>query len=398
MRISARAARPLLCAALALVFAAPAQAQPPSDEEVGQHVQAVMLGTFFHELGHALVSMLDLPVVGPEEDVADEFSTMLLIAVAEHDPAAAQVPRAVAQGFLDFKEMRERGTLGQIPFWDEHGLDDRRAFAAICLMYGYDPQGMEPIFQRFGVDERGRRRCKAGFDRKWRAWETLLEPHTWPEGATPPPGAPSITVAYQPSARPFGQVLYRALTTVRGYDEIARGLSSVLRLPGPLAITWRDCDTPNAFFMPGKNTITMCYDLAELYGQMFLAARQGGGPAPGGQAPAPPPSAAPALAGVWQGQSTDIFGMPAMVQVVLEPGGRFTQMFRSATGAMLRVWGRYAAQPGIIDFFIDGWEPRQQCGGGSCAPIRLPDHDRVDFSLLDANTIRTATGVFYRIQ
>ena len=46
--------------------------------KAGNMAGLVTVFIFFHEMGHALVGELDLPVVGREEDVADEFSTMLM--------------------------------------------------------------------------------------------------------------------------------------------------------------------------------------------------------------------------------------------------------------------------------------------------------------------------------
>ena len=42
-----------------------------ADEEREAFVEANLLGIFYHELGHALIDILQLPVFGQEEDAAD---------------------------------------------------------------------------------------------------------------------------------------------------------------------------------------------------------------------------------------------------------------------------------------------------------------------------------------
>lgn len=48
--------------------------------------------------------------------------------------------------------------------------------------------------------------------------------------------------------------------------------------------------------------------------------------------------------GVWQGQTRDILGYPAQAEVVFEPNGEFTQLFRSSSGMTIRVWGTYRVE------------------------------------------------------
>ncbi|MBA4350919.1 MAG: hypothetical protein C0427_06690, partial [Rhodobacter sp.] len=42
------------------------------------HVRDVMLAIFYHELGHALIDVMQLPVLGLEEDAADVLSVVMI--------------------------------------------------------------------------------------------------------------------------------------------------------------------------------------------------------------------------------------------------------------------------------------------------------------------------------
>ena len=52
--------------ALSLIWGAAAQAQTSEDD----FVEANILSVFYHELGHALIDIMALPVFGQEEDAA----------------------------------------------------------------------------------------------------------------------------------------------------------------------------------------------------------------------------------------------------------------------------------------------------------------------------------------
>ncbi|MGB1209146.1 MAG: DUF4344 domain-containing metallopeptidase, partial [Paracoccaceae bacterium] len=74
--------RTVLVAALG-ISAAPAMA----DEARDAFVDANVLGIFYHELGHAMIDILDLPIFGQEEDAADVASVMLIDALWEEETA-----------------------------------------------------------------------------------------------------------------------------------------------------------------------------------------------------------------------------------------------------------------------------------------------------------------------
>ena len=60
--------------AIALTFST---VETATDEEKARASVSTYLWVLFHELGHALVDILDLPVVGQEEDAVDAFATVL---------------------------------------------------------------------------------------------------------------------------------------------------------------------------------------------------------------------------------------------------------------------------------------------------------------------------------
>ena len=110
-------------------ISAPAQAKRAGaeiDAEQAEFVLGNVIFVLFHEIGHALVSEFELPVLGREEDAVDRFATFLLTPEGdedeETDPSTILVD-AMSGWFLSSNQTE----LADIEWWDEHGRDQQRA-------------------------------------------------------------------------------------------------------------------------------------------------------------------------------------------------------------------------------------------------------------------------------
>ena len=74
-------------AALALLALLSAPAQAEDADPKADYVASNLVAIFYHELGHALIDQLDLPVLGKEEDAADILSVLLIDEVWEPEVA-----------------------------------------------------------------------------------------------------------------------------------------------------------------------------------------------------------------------------------------------------------------------------------------------------------------------
>lgn len=137
------------------------------DEEHAGAVLGVSGFFFLHELGHALVDVLDLPVTGREEDAVDDLAGLILVRGEAEDAAFA----AMLQ-FAAFSEDVE-----ELPFWDEHSLDEQRFYSVACLLYGSNPEAYEFLVADDMLPEERAERCGEEYERKDRAWSALLAPH-----------------------------------------------------------------------------------------------------------------------------------------------------------------------------------------------------------------------------
>lgn len=141
------------------------------DDELADTVVGATMFTLFHELGHALVHELDLPITGKEEDAVDQLASVVLIAGGDDGAAMA------LSGADSFLVQAEDDPFAELPFWGEHSLDEQRFYNIVCLVYGADPDAHDQLIESGDLPEERAERCPDEFAQVSRAWQRLLEPH-----------------------------------------------------------------------------------------------------------------------------------------------------------------------------------------------------------------------------
>ena len=143
---------------------------------VNQAVMDVLIHTLFHELAHALIATYELPIVGKEEDAADNLAAVLSIEYFEN---GADI--AISAADLFYLEGDEITEFEEADFWDEHSLDLQRYYATLCHVYGSDDSQYAYLLEDTGFsDERGDF-CIDEYERMANNWLTLLAPYMPPE-------------------------------------------------------------------------------------------------------------------------------------------------------------------------------------------------------------------------
>jgi hypothetical protein len=112
------------------------QIAPQTKSPQGFTRDEVIVGGFidaiFHELGHALFDILQVPVFGREEDAADQLSAFLMLQFGQ------DVARTTIKGAA-FTYLNNRNPRSRAEYADEHGTDAQRFFNYLCLAYGGEP-------------------------------------------------------------------------------------------------------------------------------------------------------------------------------------------------------------------------------------------------------------------
>jgi hypothetical protein len=93
------------------------------DAIIGGFVDAAL-----HELGHALFDIYNIPVLGREEDGADQIAAFVMLQFSK-DVALTTIKGAA----YSYKMLAERGSPA---YWDEHGTPSQRFFNYLCIAYG----------------------------------------------------------------------------------------------------------------------------------------------------------------------------------------------------------------------------------------------------------------------
>jgi putative metallopeptidase DUF4344 len=103
---------------------------PPASPE--QYLTGLYAGVLLHETGHALTDLLDLPVFGREEDMADQIAAYIALQFGKKDA------RQVVLGFAYLWSMFPDPTI-MAGYADEHGSSSQRLYNTLCIAYGGDP-------------------------------------------------------------------------------------------------------------------------------------------------------------------------------------------------------------------------------------------------------------------
>jgi hypothetical protein len=146
--------------------------------EQGQDVEFITWSAFvhalFHEIGHGLIDMYDLPVTGREEDAADQFSTFLLLQVAPRGGGAMAIASAAGFFLTAYAYSEAHGEVGELPFWSEHGLNKQRYYNLLCWLYGSDPVSYASIANEGLLPQDRAVRCPEETAQLVRSWTQLL--------------------------------------------------------------------------------------------------------------------------------------------------------------------------------------------------------------------------------
>jgi hypothetical protein len=237
--------------------APPAMAfEMPQDEAAAQFVASNVIATFYHELGHAFIDTLQLPVLGREEDAADSLSALLTHQIWEED-AATQITYDTAFAYAAYAAEAEAGGW-EMPYADTHSLDQQRYFNLVCHFYGANPGVREDVAKELELPADRATGCEDEFaliEGSWGAMLEGLEPTSWTKGLK--------LVGTDPATDPIAALVQ---------DEIT-SLNESYGLPQEITVTIEDCGEANAFYMPGEYKITICSEYAPELARLYQDAK-----------------------------------------------------------------------------------------------------------------------------
>lgn len=203
-------------------------------------VEANILAILYHELGHAIIDTMYLPVFGQEEDAADVASILLIDALFEEE-AAVEIAYDTAFGFLG-----EADAAGAPIYWDTHGPDLQRYYNTVCLFVGADIAEREDIAIDLGLPEERLITCEEEFELANDSWGPVFD-----EMAE---GAPAQTLVYVGESQSLTEQVVSA--------EVA-ALNEDFALPVNLTVKVEECGEPNAFYDLGAIEVVVCAEFED---------------------------------------------------------------------------------------------------------------------------------------
>ncbi len=141
-----------------------------TEEEWDQAVLHATFFTLYHELGHGLVDVLDIPITGKEEDAVDGLSTLILAEAGVEDAALNGATWFLLQG-------AQQTNIEDLAFWDEHSLDLQRFFNIACWVYGKNPEDHAYLVDDGILPMERAERCSAEYQQLYNSWDKLLAPY-----------------------------------------------------------------------------------------------------------------------------------------------------------------------------------------------------------------------------
>lgn len=219
------------------------------------------LFVLYHELAHMLVHHLEIPVLGREEDAADNLATWVLL--SKHTAAADAALEDAARGWI-----LTGAAYNSHPNDDDlaaaHSLDKQRAFQIVCLMVGSDERAFRPIANQYAIGRDRQDSCGWDYELLNRSFRDVLKPLGKTGGTT------AVRITYRDPGRrlKFAADAFRKSGV---FEEVADQLRHRFALRQPVGFSAEQCGEANAFYDPDTSEIIFCYELMQDFMELYAA-------------------------------------------------------------------------------------------------------------------------------
>jgi len=221
-----------------------------------------MLFVMAHEMGHAVISELKLPVLGREEDAADTFAIIAALTGVANSFSHRVLEESAKGWFWTARRDKRQGAAPA--HYDRHTLDEQRAYQIVCLMVGSDPVRFKGLADEMRLPEDRRRSCGWDFDTAAQSWATLLAPHRRAAGQP----KTVIEVSYG-EAKGELEVFAQWFRSIRFLEVFAELFAERYAWPASIALEMRSCGEPGARWTVPRRQVHICYEIAQEFADLF---------------------------------------------------------------------------------------------------------------------------------
>lgn len=239
---------PIAMAAIcALHWASPATA----DEDA--FIDADILAIFYHELGHAIIDLMQIPIFGQEEDAAD-VAAVLMIDWFFGENTAQSIAYQSAFGFI-----ADSVALTDTAYWDVHGPDEQRFYNHVCIFYGANPEMREDFADELGLPQERADTCPEEYALAADSWGAVFDELEGDSGA----GTGTLHLSTDASSQ-------AARTSDVLTPEISQ-MNDDFSFPVTTDVQIKHCGEANAHYDPNDVSIAFCIEFVDLLREAFAA-------------------------------------------------------------------------------------------------------------------------------
>ena len=231
-------------------------------ERLIEFVAGNILFVLLHELGHAAMHEMELPILAREEDQADNFAIINLLKIG--NKVSHRVLVEAAKGWF-LSDRRDRRDGEPQAYFDEHGLDQQRAYNIVCLVYGSDPANMTDLADETKLPKDRRDSCvTSDYPSISSSWMSVLASH---RREPDQPKAP-VEVIYGEGKGDL-EGFARGMRRIETLNIVADLMSDALAWPQPFVIESQTCGDINARWVGSTHRLTVCYELAQDFSVLY---------------------------------------------------------------------------------------------------------------------------------
>jgi len=152
--------------------------------------QDVIVGAFndvfLHEVAHAAFDYLDIPILGREEDAADQVAAYVMLKMGREE--AVRLVSAVVYlyanevGANTARRLKKlKVTSPAAAFSDVHSTPAQRLYNIMCVAYGADPKAFAMAVEGGALPSDRAEGCAEEYQQIAKAYDRLIRPHLDPE-------------------------------------------------------------------------------------------------------------------------------------------------------------------------------------------------------------------------
>ena len=230
-------------------------------KDLVEFVVGNMLFALAHEMGHAHVTEMGLPVLGREEDAADSYAVLLMLKMGSELSHKVLVEASKGWFLTDEREQKE----GIKPaFYDEHGMNKQRAYQIACLMVGSDPDKFGDLADQVKMPEDRQGTCQGDYSNASWSWEFVLKPHL----RTADMPKQKLDVVYGPATGKYGAIS-QAFRTIGLLDPLAEYAAERFVWRKPFQLEAQTCGQPDTHWDISVHKLLTCYEMAEDFAILY---------------------------------------------------------------------------------------------------------------------------------